>query len=126
MNNANFGVDCRNNVNNSTFDPIIDEINEISYLKKYYSLFNNKISGFVNSEVLEKEMEQKFKQGVSNIQDDDPFKDPRIKSLCNQKADELDILNALKKMKINQKEGNVQKISKTNLMTCQKIKKLKQ
>ena len=69
MNNANFGVDCRNNVNNSTFDPIIDEINEISYLKKYYSLFNNKISGFVNSEVLEKEMEQKFKQGVSNIQD---------------------------------------------------------
>ena len=126
MNNANFGVDCRNNVNNSTFDPIIDEINEISYLKKYYSLFNNKISGFVNSEVLEKVMEQKFKQGVSNIQDDDPFKDPRIKSLCNQKADELDILNALKKMKINQKEGNVQKISKTNLMTCQKIKKLKQ
>ena len=81
MNNANFGVDCRNNVNNSTFDPIIDEINEISYLKKYYSLFNNKISGFVNSEILGKEMEQKFKQGVSNIRDDNPFKDSRIKSL---------------------------------------------
>ena len=31
MNNANFGVDCRNDVNNSTFEPIIDEVDEISY-----------------------------------------------------------------------------------------------
>ena len=29
MNNANFGLNFRNN------EPIIDEINEISYIKKY-------------------------------------------------------------------------------------------
>ena len=39
MNNANFRVDWRNNLNNSTFEPIIDEINEISY----YNLFDKKI-----------------------------------------------------------------------------------
>ena len=39
MNNANFRVDCRNNLNNSTFEPIIDEVNEISY----YNLFDKKI-----------------------------------------------------------------------------------
>ena len=33
MNNANFGVDCRNNATNSSFEPIIDELNEVSYLK---------------------------------------------------------------------------------------------
>ena len=33
MNNANFGVDFRNNTNNLTVEPIIDELNEISYLK---------------------------------------------------------------------------------------------
>ena len=31
MNNANFGVDCRNDVNNSTFEPIINEVDETSY-----------------------------------------------------------------------------------------------
>ena len=56
MNNENFGMDCRDNTNNSTFELIIDEINEISYLKRYYSLFDNKISGFINSEILEKKL----------------------------------------------------------------------
>ena len=36
MNNTNFGFDCRNNANNTKLEPIIDEINEISYIKKYY------------------------------------------------------------------------------------------
>ena len=35
MNNANFCYDCRNNVNNAKFELIIDEIKEISYIKKY-------------------------------------------------------------------------------------------
>ena len=33
MNNANFGFDCRNNTNNMKFEPLIDEINELSYMK---------------------------------------------------------------------------------------------
>lgn len=33
MNNANFGFDCRNNLNNVKFVPIINEIIEISYVK---------------------------------------------------------------------------------------------
>ena len=35
MNNANFCYECRNNVNNAKFELIIDEIKEISYIKKY-------------------------------------------------------------------------------------------
>ena len=34
MNNANFGFDCRNNANDTKFEPIIDEIGEITYIKK--------------------------------------------------------------------------------------------
>ena len=34
MNKANFGFNCRNNANNTKFEPIIDEVNEISYIKK--------------------------------------------------------------------------------------------
>ena len=49
-------------------------INEASYLKKYYNLFDKKISVFVNSELSEKEIEQKFEQKIANIKDDDSFK----------------------------------------------------
>ena len=34
MINANFGFDCRNDANNTKFEPIIDEIGEITYIKK--------------------------------------------------------------------------------------------
>ena len=54
MNNANFGFDCRNNANNLKFEPLIDEINELTYIKKYHNLFDSKINNFVNSEILEK------------------------------------------------------------------------
>ena len=60
MSNANFGYDCRNDVNNAKFEPIIGEINEISYIKKYYNLFDNKVSNFVNSDILERQKRAKF------------------------------------------------------------------
>ena len=47
---ANFGLDCRNSVNNVTFEPTIDEISKISYIKKYYRPFDTKVSDFVNSD----------------------------------------------------------------------------
>ena len=34
MNNANFSYDCRDNANNAKFQPVIDEVNEITYIKK--------------------------------------------------------------------------------------------
>ena len=38
-NNANVGHDCYNNFNNCTFEPICDETSQISYIQKYYKLF---------------------------------------------------------------------------------------
>ena len=99
MNNANFGFDCRNNANNLKFEPLIDEINELTYIKKYYNLFDNKISGFVNSEILEKNINQEFDQKIALIKDDDPFKNARIVELENEKEISIDSLNCLKKKK---------------------------
>ena len=67
MNNANFGFDCRNSVDNAKFEPIIDEINEITYIKKYYNLFDNKLSNFVNSDVLEQQVEHNFQQQIAYV-----------------------------------------------------------
>ena len=60
MNNANFGNDCRDNRNNTKFQPLVDEIEEITYIKKYYNLFDNSVSKFENSDTLERQIDQEF------------------------------------------------------------------
>ena len=40
MNNANFWYDCRSNLDNCQFIPIFDEMNEVTYLKRYYNYFD--------------------------------------------------------------------------------------
>lgn len=103
MNNANFAVDCRNNSNNCLFEAIIDEINEASYLKKYYNLFDKKISNFVDSKLLKKETEIKFEQKLANVKDDDSFKMSRIAAINNEKNREVDALEAFKENEKNKK-----------------------
>ena len=40
MNNSNFAYDCRNNVDNCSFTLILDEIEELSYAKRYQNIFD--------------------------------------------------------------------------------------
>ena len=61
MSNANFGFDCRNNANNTKFEPIIDEMNEMN-IKRYYNLFDKRVDKFVKSEILEKQIEMEYEQ----------------------------------------------------------------
>ena len=59
MNNANVGFDCRNNANNTKFEPIIDEIGEITYIKKY-NLFDSQVANFVKSNILEQNINEEY------------------------------------------------------------------
>ena len=38
LNNSNFGFDCRNNADNCFFNPIFDEIEELSYARRYQNI----------------------------------------------------------------------------------------
>ena len=97
MNNANFGFDCRNNANNTKFEPIIDEIGEITYIKKYYNLFDSQVANFVKSDVLEQNINKEYEQKMAMIKENDPFKDARIAEIENEKKTNTDALNCLKK-----------------------------
>ena len=105
MNNANFGFDCRNNANNLKFEPLIDETNELTYIKKYYNLFDSKIENFVNSEILERNINQEFEQEIALIKQDDPFKNARIAELENKRQTDIDSLDCLKKKEKKLKKG---------------------
>ena len=73
MNNANFGFDCRNNANNTKFEPIINEIGEIMYIKKYYNLFDSQVTNFVKSDVLEQNINEEDQRKMAMIKENDPF-----------------------------------------------------
>ena len=109
MNNANFGNDCRYNRNNTKFQPLVDEIEEITYIKKYYNLFDNSVWKFVNSDTLERQIDQEFEQNLSTVKFDDPFKTVKIKSLVSIKNEEMDALNCLKE---NGKKETKRKLTK--------------
>ena len=106
VNNANFGFDCRNNANNLKFDPLINEINELIYIKKYHNLFDPKIENFVCSEILEQKINQDFDHEIALIKHEDPFKKARIKELENKKLTDIDSLDCLKQKEIRKKKEN--------------------
>ena len=107
MKNANFGNDCRDNRNNTKFQPIVNEIEEITYIKKYYNLFDNNVSKFVNSDILEKQTNQEFEQNLSTVKSDDPFRAVKIKSLKSVKNEEIDASNCLKEKEKNREKKEV-------------------
>ena len=122
MNNANFGFDCRNNANNAKFEPLIDEINELTYIKKYHNLFDSKISNFVSCEILEKNINQEFEQKIALIEEDDRFKNTRIAELENEKKTNIDSLNCLKQ---KEKKSKKRKLKDVNIQTDDAIKNKK-
>ena len=78
-------------------EPLIDEINKWTYIKKYYNLFDSKIENFVNSEILERNINQEFEQEIALIKHGDPFKNAHIAELENERQTDIDSLDCLKK-----------------------------
>ena len=59
MNNTNFGYDCRNNLDNCQFILIFDEMNEVTYWKRYYNYFSE-VSKFVSSDLIRAKVKEKY------------------------------------------------------------------
>ena len=63
LNNSNFGIDCRNNIDNRTLEPIYDEISEIAFIKKYENIFDNeKYFQFSEINVITEEVNEKYER----------------------------------------------------------------
>ena len=41
LDNSDFGIDCGNNIDNCTLQPLYDDISEISYIKNCLTIFND-------------------------------------------------------------------------------------
>ena len=107
-NNANFGYDCRNNLDNCTFEPIRDEIGEINYIRKYHnSIFDSEVSKFVNSQTLKEEITAKYNNKMGKLSHDDPFYSARARSIENARAAEKKALKSFQAKEKRDKKRTV-------------------
>ena len=90
MNNSNFAYDCRNNVDNCSFTPILDEIEELSYAKRYQNIFDQ------NIDLLEKQIEEEFTNRTAALDQQSEYYKARKNSLVIKKK-EFDAVFSMKR-----------------------------
>ena len=104
LNNSNFGYDCRNNLDNHYFVPLFDELEDISYLQKYYSLFDPDLKEFVKGDTLEQEIEQKYQDRLSKIKTEDKYYDIKKNQIEHLRKSDLEALKFFKEKNKRQKK----------------------
>lgn len=75
-------------------------MDELRYVQKSSNLFDPKISSFVNSALLLKEIETKIAGQRDEIPENDLFCEGKISNLESEKAEQLESLEMLKKAEL--------------------------
>ena len=99
MNNWNFGYDCRNNLDNCQFVPIFDEIGELTYINRYYSIFDSKISDFVTGDLLKADVEENFNNKLIKLDKEDKFYKIKSQTLKNKRLNDLESMGKFEQKK---------------------------
>ena len=89
MNNPNFGYDCRNNLDNCKFVPIFDELKEITYIQRYYNIFDSKVSKFVTAGLLKNSIEEKYNDKLLKLGKEDQFYSIKSSALNRERLTDL-------------------------------------
>ena len=67
-------IDVEKKFFNCAFVPIFNEFNEVTYLKKYYSLYDQKVVKFVSSDPIKQDAEEKYNDAMQLLSKDNPFR----------------------------------------------------
>ena len=113
LKNANLGIDCSNNIDNCTLEPIYDEISEIAYIKKFDITFDNKnYRDFYNVEIMREEVNLKYDQLLLNLNKNDPTYEARKYWYQNKREKDLDAIDSLEAKKSGERKENFIILSK--------------
>ena len=86
LNNSNFGIDCRNNIDNCTLEPIYDDFSEIAYIKNYTTIFNDEtLRDFFSPPLLRQEIIQTYDAKIFALNKEDPTYEARKKYFESKK-----------------------------------------
>ena len=122
LNNSNFGIDCRNNIDNSILEPLYDDFTEISYIKKFTTVFSgDTFRDFFSPALLREEKTQTFQSKIFALDKDEPMYAARKKCYENQMAEKLDAVDSFEKNK-KAKKQEFKEIKTTSHLVPRKTK----
>ena len=104
MNNSNFGYDCRNNLDNCKFVPIFDEYRELTFISRYYNLFDSKVRQFVTGELLKQDIEEKFYDKLSKLDQEDRFYEIKLQAIKNERLQQIEAAEKFEQQKKKKKK----------------------
>ena len=94
LNNSNFGMDCRSNIDNRTLEPIYDEISEIAFIKKYDNIFDNeKYFQFSDANIMMEEVNEKYHKLIFELDKSNPT---YLARKCYSESKREEDLNSIK------------------------------
>ena len=100
LNNSNFGIDCRNNIDNCILEALYDEFTEISYIEKFTKISSgDTFRNFFSPSLLREEITQAFQSTIFALNKDKPTYEARKKYYERQMPEELDGVDSYKKNK---------------------------
>ena len=100
LNNSNFGINCRNNIDSCYLEPIYDDFSEISYIKNFTSIFNDDtIRDFFSPCLLREEIHTTYDAKIFALNRNDPTYESQKKFYEREKAEHLDVVNTFKNNK---------------------------
>ena len=109
LNDSNFGIDCCNNVDNCSLEAVYD-LGQISYIKKFTTIFNDdKYRVFFSPEHMKEEIIQTFKQKqkkkkkIVALNIYDPTYEAGKEYFENKMEEELDSIESFVKSKSKRK-----------------------
>ena len=104
LSNSNFGIDCRNNIDNCILEPLHDDLNDISYIKKFTTIFSdNTFRNFFSPAHLREEITQNFQSKIFALNKEDPTYEARKEYYENKMDEELDAVDSFEKNKNRRK-----------------------
>ena len=122
MNNSNFGYDCRNNIDNYFFSPIIDEIEDVHYIRRHQNDFDPFLQNFVSSDLLEKEINEGFDNKIAAFEINSQFYDAKKNPFKIEINKQLNAVNSMgNKKRRRHKKDSVQEVDERIATTIHKI-----
>ena len=96
LNNSNFGIDCRSNLDSRALEPIYDELGEIAFIKKYDDIFDSgNYYQFADPDIMREEIKGKFDRLTLILNKNDPCYEARKESYELQRESDLDAVNSM-------------------------------
>ena len=94
MNNSNFSYNCRNDIDNRFFSPIVDEIEEVRYIRRHQNIFDPSFQNFVSCDLLERDINNEFDNEIAGLDFNCQFFDAKRNSLEIERKKKLDAISS--------------------------------